>query len=162
MGVFETVLTTMYEMGMNLFLPWLLILSVTYGILDKYEVLSEDPQVNGTVAISFAFISVLGVNRFAPTGMWSEFAANIAFGVFGLFSLVILMAVAGYDVSDLAEDRWSLPAIFGGIIAIVVFVSIIIGYGDPNILTGGGNLFDQVVMPILSLVFILVLVLITT
>lgn len=146
---------------MNLFLPWLLILSVSYGILDKYNVLSDDPQVNGTIAISFAFISVLGVNQFAPTGMWSQFAANIAFGVFGILSLVILMAVAGYDVSDLAGDRWSLPAIFGGIIAIVVFISTIIGYGDASILVDG-NLFDEVVMPILSLVFILVLVLITT
>lgn len=150
----------MYDMGMNLFLPWLLILSVTYGILDKYNVLSDDPQVNGTISISFAFITVLGVNRFAPTGMWSHFAANIAFGVFGLLALIILMAVAGYDVSDLAGDRWSLPAIFGGIIAIVSFVAILVGYGNANLIIEG-NLFDQVIMPILSLVFILVLVLVT-
>jgi hypothetical protein len=161
MGVFQTVLQTMYEMGMNLFLPWLLILSVTYGILDKYNVLSDDPQVNGVISLSFAFISVLGVNQFAPAGMWTQFAANISFGVFGLLAMLILMAVAGYDVSDLAGDRWSLPVIFGGVIAIVSFIGILISYGDSGAIVEG-NLFDEVVMPILTLIFVLLLVYFTT
>lgn len=163
MGAIEQVILTMQEMGFNLFLPWLLIFSVTYGLLNKYEVISEETQVNGVIALSFAFLSVIGVTAFAPAGMWTHFASAIAFGIFGLLSLLILFAVAGYDVNEMG-DEWSLPWIFAGVIGIVAFVSVLVGYGGgaAQLIGEGQNLFDEVIMPILSLIFIIIIVLFTT
>ncbi|QKQ98883.1 hypothetical protein GKQ38_05170 [Candidatus Nanohaloarchaea archaeon] len=162
MGAIEQVILTMEEMGFNVFLPWLLIFSVTYGLLNKYEPISEETQVNGVISLAFAFLSVIGVTSFAPAGMWTHFASAIAFGIFGMLSLMILFAVAGYDLDDMGE-AWSLPWIFAGVIGVVAFVSVIVGYGGGTArLIGQGNLFDQVVMPILSLVFVIIIVLFTT
>lgn len=162
MGFFDQVVIAMAEIGMDLFLPWLMILAISYGILDKYEVISSEAQVNGTVAISFAFLVIIGAHSFVPAGMWSQFAANIAFGVFGLLALLILLAVAGYDLNDMG-DEWSLPWIFGGVIAVVSFIGVLIQFGDAGALIGPGeNLFDQVVMPILTLIFLIAVIAITT
>ena len=163
MGAIEQVILTMEEMGFNVFLPWLLIFSVTYGLLNKYEPISEESQVNGVVALSFAFLSVIGVSAFAPPGMWTHFASAIAFGIFGILSLMILFAVAGYDLSE-AGDSWTLPWIFAGVIGVVAFISVLVSYGGgaARLVGPGQNLFDQVVMPILSLVFVIIIVLFTT
>ena len=163
MGAIEEVILTMEEAGFNVFLPWLLIFSVSYGLLNKYEPISEEAQVNGVVSLSFAFLSVIGVSSFAPAGMWTHFASAIAFGIFGILSLMILFAVAGYDLSE-AGDSWTLPWIFAGVIGVVSFVSVLVGYGGgaSRLIGPGQNLFDQVVMPILALVFVIIIVLFTT
>lgn len=163
MGAIEQVILTMEEAGFNVFLPWLLIFSVTYGLLNKYETISDEAQVNGVVALSFAFLSVIGVSSFAPAGMWTEFASAIAFGIFGLLSLMILFAVAGYDLDEMGSS-WSLEWIFAGVIGVVAFISILVGYGGggAQLVGPGQNLFDEVIMPILALVFVIVIVLFTT
>lgn len=162
MGFFDQVVVTMAEIGMDLFLPWLMILAVTYGILDKYEVISPESQVNGTVSIAFAFMVMIGANSVVPAGMWTQFAANIAFGVFGLLALLILMAVAGYDLDEMG-DQWSLPWIFAGVIGVVSFIGVLVQFGSTGALIGPGeNLFDQIVMPILTLVFLIAVIALTT
>ncbi|MFB6193009.1 MAG: hypothetical protein ABEK00_02060 [Candidatus Nanohaloarchaea archaeon] len=163
MGVIEQVILTMEEMGFNVFLPWLLVFAVSYGLLNKYEVISEETQVNGVIALAFAFLSVIGVSSFAPAGMWTHFASAIAFGIFGLLSLMILFAVAGYDLENMG-DQYSIPWIFAGVIAIVSFIGVLVGYGgglSAQLVGPGRNLFDQVVMPILTLIFVLLVVIFT-
>lgn len=163
MGAFEQIAVTMSEAGFEIFLPWLLVFSISYGLLNKYEFVSGEKDVNGVVSLAFAFLTVIGVSSFAPPGMWAHFAANIAFGMFGVLSLLILFAVAGYDVSNLSDGSWSLPWILAGIIGIVSFIGVIVGYGNPGQLIGPGeNLFDDVIMPILALVFVLSIVAITS
>ncbi|MFB6204834.1 MAG: hypothetical protein ABEJ75_04260 [Candidatus Nanohaloarchaea archaeon] len=161
MGFFQSVVQTMAEAGFNLFLPWLLMLAVTYGLLNKYNVVSDEAQVNGAIAIALAFLAIIGVNRFAPPGMWSHFAADIAFGIFGMLALLILLGVAGQDLEDMGGS-WSLPWIFGGGIAVISFLSALVRYGSSGAVTGGGNLFDEVVMPILTLIFVMIIVYLTT
>lgn len=163
MGVFENIVMTMSDAGMNLFLPWLLILSVTYGLLNKYEVISDEPQVNGVTSLAFSFLVMIGVSNFAPPQMWSHLAANIAFGTFGLVGLLILLGVSGYDLSEMG-NQWSLPWIFAGTIGVVSFLGILVQYGGGGgaLIGPGENLFDQVVMPILTLIFLLVVVIMTT
>lgn len=152
-GAFGTILNTMWDMGLNLFFPWLVMLAVVYGILNKYEVISEEEGVNGAIAIGIAFLGVLGLS--GTSGMFTTFAAAITFGIFGILGMVVLMAAAGYDITEHAEDSTSGFATAAGLIAIVAFLTVLFNFVDVNNwIPSGGDTFQEVVMPILILIFL--------
>lgn len=149
----------MADMGFNLFLPWLIILAITYGALEKYEFVSDETQVNGAIAIAFAFLVILGVYQFAPPGIFTNFAAAVAFGAFALVGFMILLTTAGYDVTEFSEEKWSLPFIIAVVIFLVSFIAIVATYIDIGGLLGEDlDGFNDVVMPILILVFFIIVI----
>lgn len=161
MGAFEIIIQTMTDMGFRLFLPWFLVLAVTYGLLEKYEIISGETQVNGSIALAMAFFTILGVNQYAPAGIFTNLAAAIAFGLFGLLGLMILIAVTGYDMSKFAEK--GAPRYFAYIIFIVSFITIVVTYVDIGTIVGEGqNAFNDIILPILILLFFILLVRETT
>ena len=161
MGAFEIIIQTMTDMGFRLFLPWLLVLAITYGLLEQYEIISSETQVNGSIALAMAFFTILGVNQYAPAGIFTNFAAAIAFGLFGLLGLMILIAVTGYDMSQFAEK--GTPRYFAYTIFIVSFITIVVTYVDiGNVVGEGANAFNDVILPILILIFFILLVRETT
>ena len=166
MGVFDSVVTTlMQNNAFHLFFPWLLILTVTYGALNKYDVFEEETTI-GVTALAVSFISIGGIYQFAPPSMFANLAAALAFGVFGIFGLLVLFAVAGIDPAKEPSDSsktfgpiQGLMLIGALIIGIVSFVGVIAyQLNVESILGGVENGYQQVVMPILILVFILLLV----
>lgn len=156
--VFEKLIETMIQMNLfELFFPWLLTLAVTYGVLDKHDYFDED-SVNAVVALAISFIAVGGAYLFLPASLFPHFAAAIAFGAFGLVGLFILMALAGYDLEDLDSEnplaKIVLPA------GLLVFAGIVLVQFDFNFITDilqvfEGESFDEVVMPILTMIFLL-------
>lgn len=166
MGVFDSIVTTlMQNNAFHLFFPWLLILTITYGALNKYDVFEEETTI-GVTALAVSFISIGGIYQFAPPSMFANFAAALAFGAFGLFGLLILFAIAGIDPStepkkddEIFGPIQGMMLIGGLVIGIVSFVGVIAMQLDiESILGGVENGFQEVVMPILILVFILLLV----
>jgi uncharacterized membrane protein len=161
MSAFQVIIETMTEMGFRLFFPWFLVLAVTYGLLEKYEIISSETQVNGSIALAMAFFTILGVNQFAPAGIFTNLAAAIAFGLFGLLGLMVLLAVTGRDLTDYADQglpRWFALAIF-----VVSFVAIIISYVDVGQFIGESQaIFNDVILPILILIFFVIIVQQTT
>jgi cytochrome c oxidase subunit IV len=157
MGAFDIIVQTMMEMGFRLFLPWLLVLSVTYGLLEKYQVVSDETQVNGSIALAMAFLTILGVNQYAPVGIFTNFAAAIAFGLFGLLGFMVLVAMTGYDLDNYAEGgtpRWFAVTIF-----VVAFIAVIVTYVDiSNLIGETQSVFNDVILPILVLVFFILVV----
>lgn len=163
--VFETIVKTMIEMSLfELFFPWLLTLAVTFGVLDKYDYFDED-SINAVVSLAVSFIAIGGAYLFIPASLFPHFAAAIAFGTFGLIGLLILMALAGYDLNELDSEsplaKIALPA------GILVFGGVLLFQFDLNFLPSilqlfEGESFDEVVMPILTLVFMLGLVAVIT
>ncbi len=162
MGAFETIVQTMMDMNVfHLFFPWLLILAVTYGLLEKYDFF--DDSVNGTIALAFATIAMGGIFMFVPEGLFSHFAAVMAFGVFALLGLLILLAVVGIDPTEFEDPQGELPGGAAIVIAIVGFIGVVVSQLDVRALLGGvQNSFQEVVMPILILVFLLLVVSTTT
>ncbi len=161
MAAFEIIVETMVEMGFRLFLPWLLVLSVSYGLLEKYEVVSGETQVNGSIALAMAFLSIIGINQFAPAGIFTNFAAAITFGLFGLLGFMVLVAMAGYDINEYAEG--GTPRYFAVTIFVVSFVTVVVTYIDiDNLIGETQSVFNDVIMPILILVFFLLIVQQTT
>jgi hypothetical protein len=164
MGAFENVIQTMAGMEVfQLFFPWLFVLAVTYGLLQKNEVFSDDSSVNGVIALSMAFLTVGGAAMFVPAGMFTHFAAALGFGLFAIIGLLILFAAAGVDLGEELGDSTSLPAIGALVITVVAFIAVIGYYLNIESILGGvsGNIFDQVVMPVLILVFLIIVVSLT-
>ncbi|MFQ3274988.1 MAG: hypothetical protein ACI9LV_000065 [Candidatus Nanohaloarchaea archaeon] len=159
MGAFETIVETMMQMDVfQLFFPWLLVLAVTYGALDKYDWFEED-TINATVAVAVAFISIGGLYLFVPAGLFPHFAAAVAFTAFGIIGLMVLLAIAGVDLNELDKDSPIAKTVMG--VGAVAFIGVLIIQFQLDfpieslIQLFEGESFDQVVMPILTLVFLL-------
>ena len=161
MAAFEIIVQTMAEMGFRLFLPWLLVLSVTYGLLEKYQVVSDETQVNGSVALAMAFLSMIGIQQYAPAGIFANFAAAVTFGLFGLLGFMVLVAMAGYDIEKYADG--GTPRYFAVTIFVVSFITVVVTYVDiSNIINQSQNVFEDIILPILVLIFFLLVVQQTT
>ncbi|PSH00390.1 MAG: hypothetical protein BRC30_03750 [Nanohaloarchaea archaeon SW_7_46_7] len=160
MGAFDQILTVMWDMGLNLFFPWLVILAVTYGLLNKYEVISEEDGVNGAIAIGVAFLGVLGLS--GTSGIFTSFAAAITFGVFGVLGLMVLMAVAGYDITEHSEDSTSGFAVFAGLIGLISFMAVAFNFIDfQRWIPSDASVFQDAIMPVLILVFLFLVIAVT-
>lgn len=167
MGAFATIVEVMAGMDVfRLFFPWLLVLSISYGILNQSNAISNDEMVNGVTAIAMSFIAIGGLYFFVPAGLFTNFMAAIAFGVMAIVGLVVMMGVSGFDVSQLAEDKKGLPLIVAIIFFILAFFGVIAFQLPWGELLGGsagtGNAFQEIVMPILVLIFLLIVILGTT
>ncbi len=157
MGAFDVIVQVMTEMGFRLFLPWLLVLAVTYGLLEKYQVISDETQVNGSIALAMAFLTILGVNQYAPAGIFTNFAAAVSFGLFGLLGFMVLVAITGYDLENYASG--GTPRYFAVTIFVVSFVAVVVSYVDIGTIVGqGANAFQDVILPILILIFFILIV----
>lgn len=164
--VFETIIESMVEMQIfRFFFPWLLVLAVTYGVLEKYNFISEDEFVNGSIALAIAFMAGGGAYMFLPAGLLTNVVAAATFAIFAVIGLMIVLGVAGYDLENLQDDDRSLPLLLGAGIFVVALLAIISSFiGIPNILPEINNwdrVFEEMIMPILILVMIVALVAVT-
>lgn len=165
--VFEAIVETMIQMDVfQLFFPWLLVLAVSFGALDKYDWFEED-TINAAVAFAISFIAIGGMYMFVPATLFSHFAAAVAFSVFGIIGLMILLAVAGVDLNDLDKDSPPAKAAMGvGVAAFTGVLFIQFNLQQPltevviHLFTG--QTFDEVMMPILTLLFLLGIVAVIT
>lgn len=165
--VFETLIQTMAEMQIfRFFFPWLLVLAVSYGVLEKYNFVSDDEFVNGSISLAIAFMAGGGAYMFIPAGLLTTIVGAATFAIFAVIGLMIILGVAGYDVSQLQEDSRSLPILLGASIFLVALLSIVASFFDlyqliPTI-ENWERFFEQFVMPIFILALILGLVIVTS
>lgn len=162
MGAFDSIVQAMAGMDIfHLFFPWLFVLAVTFGLLEKHGVFSDDSSVNGVISLALAFLTIGGTAMFVPSGMFTNFAAALGFGLFAIIGFLILLAASGMNVEEELGNQTSLPTIGALVIAIVSFVGVIGYYIDIEGLLGGvsgGGIFDEVVMPVLILVFLIIVI----
>ncbi|MFB6209640.1 MAG: hypothetical protein ABEJ56_05915, partial [Candidatus Nanohaloarchaea archaeon] len=140
----------------QLFFPWLLVLAVTYGVLDKFDYFEED-TINAVVSIAVSFIAIGGIMLFVPENTFPQFAAAIAFSVFGFIGLLVLMALAGYNLDEMEGDSKIGKAAIG----LMVLIFIGIAMYQFNIFgqaLGMINLNNDLVMQIIYLLFLLLVI----
>lgn len=162
MGAFQSIVNTMMQMDVfHLFFPWLLVLALTYGALNKANFF-EDNSVNGVVAVAIAFMAIGGISLFVPQGLFTNFAAVLAFSLFAILGFIILLAVAGVDIDSYASEFDGNLAAVGALVFIVVgIIGTILTHVDIQLTAPSGGFFDQVVMPVLILVFLFLIVAVT-
>ncbi len=163
--MFENIVLSMQDMSIfHLFLPWLLVLTVTYGVLQKQEIFEEE-AVTAATSLSVAFLSIGGFYFFVPPEMFSHFAAVIGFAIFGFIGLFLLLAVVGVDITEFEDVERRFPAIAAASIAVLGALGVLTyQYNLLGLLPELSELttlsidFDQHVMPILTLLFLLAIV----
>lgn len=166
MSFFAELLEYMSETDLiHLFFPWLLTLSITYGVLDKYDIF-EDPSVDGMVSLSVSFLAMGGIYFFAPEALFVNFGAALAFASFVALGFMIVMAVAGIELEEMTDTEKSLPLI-GGLSILGISLLIIGGaaLGLPELLSGievPQEAPQEVLSPVLIMVFILAAVYLTS
>jgi hypothetical protein len=100
---------------------------------------------------------------FVPAGMFTHFAAALGFGLFAIIGLLIMLAASGLDMDEALGKNNSAPTIGALIITIVALIAVVGYYLNIEQILGmatsaGGNAFDEVVMPILILIFLFLVV----
>lgn len=149
----------------HLFFPWLLVLAVTFGALQKYE-LFEDELVDAAVSLSIAFLSIGGIYFFAPEGIFVNLGAVMAFASLAALSFMIVMAVAGIDLSEMTDEEQSLPLI-GGLSILGVGLLIIGGsaLGIPEAISQlriEASLVEDILMPLMLFGFLTAVIYLTS
>lgn len=162
MGAFENLIQTMAGLDIfQLFFPWLFVLAVSFGLLEKHGVFSDDSSVNGVISLAFAFLTIGGLAMFVPAGMFTHFAAALGFGLFAIIGFLILLAASGMNLEENLGSQNDIPTIGALVITIVSLIAVVGYYLDIESILGmasTGNAFDEVVMPILILIFLLLIV----
>ena len=159
MAVFESIIQVMIDAGASYVFMWVLFAGLIYGLLSKYEVFGES-SANAGIALGGSFFTLLGVYAFAPEGLFLNFAAAIAFILFGLFGLVILLSISGVSITDMGEGiEGNTLAAVAIILFFIVFLGVLafnLNWG--NLLGPVENTWEDVVFPIIFLIFLLIVV----
>jgi len=167
MSLFQDMVTVMEQMNFfHLFLPWLLVLAVSYGALTKYNTISDEESVNGVIALTLAFLTIGGAAMFIPPGMFPHFVGAISFGILGIIGFLILMAVGGFNLDKLEElDRNPLAG-FGIAVGIIAFVGVVLTHLEFDFLPDVTEIVTEInleeLYPLFILVFLLVVVVAAT
>lgn len=121
MVTFETLIQNLQEIYFfSYFMPFILVLAVTYGIIDKIN-LFEDNTVDATVSIVVAFMSLLGIYLLDISGVMIYFWGALSVGLVTVLGFVILAGMFGVDITQTEfEKKWI--GISGAIIIAVVLV----------------------------------------
>lgn len=157
MAVFESVLQLMVDTGAYYIFMWLLFAGLIYAVLMKYEMLGDSSAVAG-ISLGASFFTLLGIFLLAPEGLFLSFSAGLGFAIFGIFGAVIVISMAGLDVTELGETiSGNKIAGLGLLVVIIVFIGAFVFVTDLSVLFGDvDNLWREVGFPIVFLIFILI------
>lgn len=162
MSFFADMITYMSQTDIiHLFFPWLLLLAFTFGMLQKYEFF-EDEAVTGAIALSSSFLAIAGIYFFLPENIFANFGGILAFAAFGVLGFLIVMAIAGIDISEMEGRIGKIPLAVGlGILSIGLLAMAAGAFPVEEVVREvniDANLVDDVLMPIILLVFIIAIV----
>lgn len=166
MSLFADLVIYMTETDIiNLFFPWLLLLAFTFGSLQKYEFF-EDEAVTAAVSISSSFLAIAGIYFFMPENLFANFGAIIAFAAFAVLGIMIVMAVAGINISDMDEDLERIP-LGAGLTVIGIGALVLIAGALPvnDLVADIGfsvNIYEEIIMPLMVFGFILAVIALTS
>ncbi|MDY6778130.1 MAG: hypothetical protein SVU32_05665 [Candidatus Nanohaloarchaea archaeon] len=135
MAVFGQLIENLRQVGFfRYFLPFLLMLAVTYGALNKIE-LFDDESVHGAISVVVALMTIVGVQQFVPRQYFSMFFGGLTLAILALLGLVMLLGMMGIDVQDVTfpEDK-DKPLNRYVLLAFVLLIVVILGvfYGIPS------------------------------
>lgn len=123
---FELLLENLQNIGFfNFFLPLLLFLAVYYGLLDKTEAVSDQDAVNGVIALSLAFLTMLGIYSFVPFSIFPQFLGALAILLVVLLGVVMVLGMFGVDFSEGAEIGGNIY-LLGGLFLVALLMGPVI------------------------------------
>lgn len=149
---FELLLQNLDKAGaFDLFLPWLLLLAVSYGILKKTEALGDENSVIAIASVAISFLGVGGIMSVVPAEFFTQFFALISVLLVVVLGIVIILGLAGIDIADLGETKWFNIGAVLTVIGIVVVLAFAI---LPTSLPEAADLDSELVSTVIMLVVI--------
>lgn len=122
MAVFESLIDNLRALGFfDFFLPFVFVMAVVYGVLQKAEVF-EDETVDATVAIVSAFLSILGIRTFVDPSFFSQFFGLVVIALLIVLGFVVILGMMGVDVTDVMNDTSQTQRAGAGVAAFFVLV----------------------------------------
>lgn len=163
MAVFESLIQMMVDSGAYYVFIWLLFASIMYGMLQKYEIFG-DPSVKGGASLGASLFTLLGIYVYAPEGLFLNFAAAIGFALLALFGTIILLSISGVNVTELGDeiDNNTLAGAAAIIVLVAFFGALAFNLDWTTLLgdslSGEGSVWEDVLFPIIFLLFLLLTV----
>src|SRR3989338_8465001 len=100
MSFFSYAIETLASFGFyDFFLPWVLLLAVTYGVLQKKQYISDQVAVNGTIAVAVSFLGTVILHPFFIR-VFTYFGIAAA----GLLILIIFAAMFDLKPNEIIKD----------------------------------------------------------
>ena len=163
MAVFESMIQMMIDSGAYYVFIWLLFAGLIYGMLEKYDIFNETSAIGG-VSLGASLFILIGIYSFAPAGLFLNFSAAIGFSLFAIFGTVIMLSMGGIDITELGNSTSdnSIAGI-GFLLVIISFLGALAYNLDWSGLLGNvGSTWQDVVFPVLFLLFMLLVIRETT
>jgi len=154
MSFFGYAIETLASFGFyDFFLPWLLVLAVVFGLLQKKQYISDQVSVNAAIAISISFLGTVVLHSFFVR-VFTYFGIALA----GLLILIIFAAMFDLKPNEIIKDmrQWNKNAVPGLVMlsAILVFL-FALGFGVGDLL---GLLYNPIVAVIAIFVILAIVV----
>jgi hypothetical protein len=163
MAVFESMIQLMIDSGAYYVFIWLLFAGFIYGLLEKNDVFG-DSSATGGVSLGGSLFILIGIYSFAPSGLFLNFSAAIGFALFAIFGTVIMLSMGGINITELGDNMSDNPiAGLGFLLVIISFLGALAYNLDWGGLLGNvGSAWQDVVFPVLFLIFMLLIIKETT
>ena len=165
---FELIIENLRNIGFyNFFLPWILVLSIVYGILVKTEVFGDNKSVNAIVSIAISFIFLGGLYAFIPHNFFAIFFSRFAILIVVLLAIAILLGFFGIKMNELggnAKFKWIIFAIISAVLIVMTILhtfSISVGFGGIGRFFSSEGFLNAIYILIMIGVMVLVIWLIT-
>ena len=155
MSFFSEALATLASFGFyDFFLPWVLILAVVFGVLQKSGAISDQTSVNATISVAVAFLTTIILHSF-----FIRFFNLVGILLAGFLALIIFAAMFGFKPNELLKDvkEWNKNAIPGLIILgtiIIFFLALGFRLALPNL----GYIINTPLVSLLIVAIILVII----
>jgi hypothetical protein len=163
MAVFESLIQMMVDSGAYYIFIWLLFAGLIYGMLEKYDIFSDTSAMGG-VSLGASLFLLIGVYSFAPSGLFLNFSAAIGFALLTIFGMVILLSLGGMDITELGNDTSDNRVAGMAMLLVIIafFGALAYNLNWTSLLGNVQNTWQEVVFPILFLVFLLIVIRETT
>ena len=113
----------------DFFLPFVLFVAIIYGLLSKTETISDEPSLNGIIAISVSFFII----NYTPLGMFFSSLFGLASIVLaGLLVLLLFGGMFGIELDDVFSGNKAAVGIGLLLLTIIVFLSVSTDFFDMN------------------------------
>jgi hypothetical protein len=102
----------------NFFLPWALILAITYGILQKSKILGESNAVNSVASIALSFLFLGGLLMVLPSDFFPKFFAIFGVVISAILFILLVSGFLGANVQEIIGKNDAAKWIFFIIVAV--------------------------------------------
>lgn len=129
---FDILIENLSNIGFyNFFLPFLLILALTYGILKTINFSGGDTGVIAVISIAVAFLTLGGLYFFVRPDFFPLLFSSLSIYLIAIFGIILILGLLGVKIENLSEQNWfKALALIVAIMLVLATLFSITGFWD--------------------------------